>query len=91
MNTCYCDKPTLYLRKQGLNSRAFANLWVFFIFFADWLVNIPDASSTIQTRLLFKEQNRCSVFLTTEFRVQVKIQNAPKKLLFRDFCKFNLC
>ena len=33
MNTCYCDKPTLYLRKQGLNSRAFANLWVFFIFF----------------------------------------------------------
>ena len=54
MNTYYCDKPTLYLRKQGLNSRAFANLWVFFIFFADWLVNIPDASSTIQTRLLFK-------------------------------------
>ena len=33
MNTCYCDKPTLYLRKQGLNSRAFANLWVFFHFF----------------------------------------------------------
>ena len=87
MNTCYCDKPTLYLRKQGLNSRAFVKLWVFFHFFCrltdeySWCFkhdsNKKDSYSN--------EQNRCSVFLTTKFRVQVKIQNAPKKLLFRDF------
>ena len=61
MNTCYCDKPTLYLRKQGLNSRAFVKLWVFFIFFADWLMNIPDASSTIQTRKTLIQMNKTDV------------------------------
>ena len=81
MNTCYCDKPTLYLRKQGLNSRAFVKLWVFFHFFCrltgeySWCFkhdsNKKDSYSN--------EQNRCSVFLTTKFRVQVKIQNVPKK------------
>ena len=36
------------LRKQSLILRAFVNLW--FIFFADWLVNIPGTSSTNQKR-----------------------------------------
>lgn len=55
MNTCYCDKPTLYLRKQGLNSRAFVNLWVFFIFFqTDWWIFLMLQARFKQERFLFK-------------------------------------
>ena len=87
MNTCYCDKPTLYLRKQGLNSRAFANLWVFFIFFADWLVNIPDASSTIQTRKTLIQMNKTDVAysLQKNFKSKLRFKMPPKNCYFEIF------
>ena len=87
MNTCYCDKPTLYLRKQGLNSRAFVNLWIFFIFFADWLVNIPDASSTIQTRKTLIQMNKTDVAysLQKNFESKLRFKMPPKNCYFEIF------
>ena len=87
MNTCYCDKPKLYLRKQGLNSRAFVNLWVFFIFFADWLVNIPDASSTIQTRKTLIQMNKTDVAysLQKNFKSKLRFKMPPKNCYFEIF------
>ena len=92
MNTCYCDKPKLYLRKQGLNSRAFVNLWVFFIFFADWLVNIPDASSTIQTRKILIQMNKTDVAYSLQQNFESRSRfKMPQKTAISRFCKFNLC
>ena len=87
MNTCYCDKPTLYLRKQGLNPRAFVKLWVFFIFFADWLVNIPDASSTIQTRKTLIQMNKTDVAysLQKNFKSKLRFKMPPKNCYFEIF------
>ena len=73
MNTCYCDKPTLYLRKQGLNSRAFANLWVFSFFLqTDWWIFLM-LQARFKQDSYSNEQNRCSVFLTTKFKLRFKM------------------
>ena len=68
-----------------------------FYFFADWLVDIPDASSTNRVRqtMIHVEDkiysgsgtNRCSAFLTTKLRIRTRIQTLKwktGKLLFRD-------
>ena len=70
---------------------------VYFYFFADWLVDIPNASSTNRVRqtMIHVEDkiysgsgtNRCSAFLTTKLRIRTRIQTLKRKtekLLFRD-------
>ena len=67
-----------------------------FYFFADWLVDIPDASSTNRVRqtMIHVEDkiysgsgtDRCSAFLTTKLRIRTRIQTLKRKTgkLFRD-------
>ena len=71
----------------------------FLFFFADWLVNIPDALGTNQQERVWSKwgqinteiQNRYSAFLWRIFPVRAKIQTPKSKnkmLFIREFCGF---
>ena len=73
--------------------------FLFFFFFADWLVNIPDALGSNQQERVWSKwgqinteiQNRYSAFLWRIFPVRAKIQTPKSKnkmLVIREFCGF---
>ena len=58
-----------------------------FHFFADWLVNIPDASSTIQTRKTLIQMNKTDVAysLQQNFESKLRFKMPPKKTAISRF------